>query len=91
MGLDASLLLIAESGFLPAEDPRVLGTIEAIQREICDGPFVWRYSTEEGVDGLAGGEGAFLSLLVLAGERTGESRARGSRRTQPGAAHGAAK
>ena len=60
MGLDASLLLIAESGFLPAEDPRVLGTIEAIQREICDGPFVWRYSTEEGVDGLAGGEGAFL-------------------------------
>ena len=59
-GLDASLLLIPESGFLPAEDPRVLGTIEAIQREICDGPFVWRYSTEEGVDGLAGGEGAFL-------------------------------
>ena len=60
MGLDASLLLIAEYGFLPAEDPRVLGTIEAIQREVCDGPFVWRYSTEEGVDGLAGGEGAFL-------------------------------
>jgi GH15 family glucan-1,4-alpha-glucosidase len=59
-GLDASLLLIPESGFLPAEDPRVLGTIEAIQREICDGPFVWRYSTEESVDGLAGGEGAFL-------------------------------
>jgi GH15 family glucan-1,4-alpha-glucosidase len=59
-GLDASLLLIPASGFLPAEDPRVLGTIEAIQREICDGPFVWRYSTEEGVDGLAGGEGAFL-------------------------------
>ena len=59
-GLDASLLLIPASGFLPAEDPRVLGTIEAIQREICDGPFVWRYSTGEGVDGLAGGEGAFL-------------------------------
>jgi GH15 family glucan-1,4-alpha-glucosidase len=59
-GLDASLLLIPASGFLPADDPRVLGTIEAIQREICDGPFVWRYSTEEGVDGLAGGEGAFL-------------------------------
>jgi GH15 family glucan-1,4-alpha-glucosidase len=59
-GLDASLLLIPASGFLPADDPRVLGTIDAIQREICDGPFVWRYSTEEGVDGLAGGEGAFL-------------------------------
>jgi GH15 family glucan-1,4-alpha-glucosidase len=59
-GLDASLLLIPAFGFLPADDPRVLGTIAAIQREICDGPFVWRYSTEEGVDGLAGSEGAFL-------------------------------
>jgi GH15 family glucan-1,4-alpha-glucosidase len=72
--LDASLLLIPISGFLPATDPRVLGTIEAIQREICSGPFVWRYSTEEGVDGLAGDEGAFLicsfwlvSALALAG------------------------
>jgi GH15 family glucan-1,4-alpha-glucosidase len=59
-GLDASLLLIPVSGFLPATDPRVVGTIEAIQREICSGPFVWRYSTEGGVDGLAGSEGAFL-------------------------------
>ena len=59
-GLDASLLLIPISGFLPADDPRVLGTIDAIQQEICEGPFVWRYSTEDGVDGLAGGEGAFL-------------------------------
>ena len=59
-GLDASLLLIPVSGFLPPEDPRVLGTIDAIQRKICSGPFVWRYSTDEGVDGLAGSEGAFL-------------------------------
>ena len=59
-GLDASLLLIPTFGFLPADDPRFLGTIDAIQREICEGPFVWRYSTEEGVDGLAGSEGAFL-------------------------------
>jgi GH15 family glucan-1,4-alpha-glucosidase len=73
-GLDASLLLIPVSGFLPPTDPRVLGTIDAIQREICSGPFVWRYSTEEGVDGLAGSEGAFLicsfwlvSALALAG------------------------
>ena len=72
--LDASLLLIPISGFLPAADRRVLGTIDAIQREICSGPFVWRYSTEEGVDGLAGGEGAFLicsfwlvSALAMAG------------------------
>jgi GH15 family glucan-1,4-alpha-glucosidase len=73
-GLDASLLLIPIFGFLPAQDPRVLGTIDAIQQEICDGPFVFRYSTEEGVDGLAGSEGAFLicsfwlvSALAMAG------------------------
>ncbi len=73
-GLDASLLLIPISGFLPPRDPRVLATIDAIQREICSGPFVWRYSTDEGVDGLAGSEGAFLicsfwlvSALALAG------------------------
>jgi GH15 family glucan-1,4-alpha-glucosidase len=59
-GLDASLLLIPVSGFLPPQDLRVLGTIDAIQRKICSGPFVWRYSTDEGVDGLAGSEGAFL-------------------------------
>lgn len=73
-GLDASLLLMPISGFLPADDPRVLGTIEAIQREISDGPFVWRYATADGVDGLAGHEGAFLicsfwlvSALAMAG------------------------
>jgi GH15 family glucan-1,4-alpha-glucosidase len=73
-GLDASLLLIPVSGFLPPEDPRVLGTIDAIQRKICSGPFVWRYSTDEGVDGLAGSEGAFricsfwlVNALALAG------------------------
>ena len=59
-GLDASLLIMPSWGFLPPTDTRVVGTIEAIQREICDGPFVWRYSTDEGVDGLAGSEGAFL-------------------------------
>ena len=73
-GLDASLLLIPISGFLNPRDPRVLGTIDAIQREICSGPYVWRYSTEAGVDGLAGSEGTFLicsfwlvSALALAG------------------------
>jgi len=62
--LDASLLLIPIFGFLPADDPRVLGTIDAVKQEICDGPFVWRYSTKDGVDGLAGGEGAFLICCV---------------------------
>ena len=58
--LDASLLLIPGSGFLPDDDPRMAGTVDAVQRELASGPFVSRYSTEEGVDGLAGTEGAFL-------------------------------
>jgi GH15 family glucan-1,4-alpha-glucosidase len=59
--LDASLLLIPWVGFLPATDPRVVGTVEAIQRELVRDGFVLRYRTEEtGVDGLPPGEGAFL-------------------------------
>ncbi|KRB71275.1 glucoamylase [Kitasatospora sp. Root187] len=64
--LDASLLLIPQVGFLPPDDKRVIGTIEAIQRELSteDG-FVLRYPThdDEGnnVDGLSGHEGAFLA------------------------------
>ncbi|MGE0257801.1 MAG: glycoside hydrolase family 15 protein [Alphaproteobacteria bacterium] len=59
--LDASLLLIPQLGFLPPEDPRVRGTIEAIERElVCDG-FVLRYPTRPGLDGLPGGEGVFLA------------------------------
>ncbi|MGX1762661.1 glycoside hydrolase family 15 protein, partial [Streptomyces lydicus] len=64
--LDASLLLIPQMGFLPPDDKRVIGTIEAIQRELSteDG-FVLRYPTsgadDLGVDGLEGEEGAFLA------------------------------
>jgi GH15 family glucan-1,4-alpha-glucosidase len=59
--LDASLLLIPQLGFLSPEDPRVRGTIEAIERElVCDG-FVLRYPTRPGLDGLPGGEGVFLA------------------------------
>jgi GH15 family glucan-1,4-alpha-glucosidase len=63
--LDASLLLIPQMGFLPPDDKRVIGTIEAIQRELStsDG-FILRYPTEgshAGVDGLPGDEGAFLA------------------------------
>lgn len=63
--LDASLLLIPQMGFLPPDDKRVIGTIEAIQRELAtpDG-FVLRYPTagaDAGVDGLEGDEGAFLA------------------------------
>ena len=61
--LDASLLMIPLVGFLPAHDPRMRGTIEAIERELLQGGFVLRYNTDETaqVDGLAGREGAFLA------------------------------
>ncbi len=53
--------MMTEVGFLPASDPRVQGTIEAIERTLLvDDAFVLRYQTEELVDGLPPGEGAFL-------------------------------
>ena len=60
--LDAATLLIPRVGFLPATDPRVVGTVEAVQRELTHDGLVRRYSTTDGVsvDGLPGGEGAFL-------------------------------
>jgi GH15 family glucan-1,4-alpha-glucosidase len=59
-GLDASLLMIPLVGFLPVHDPRVRGTIEAIQRELMHDGFVARYTATADVDGLPPGEGAFL-------------------------------
>jgi len=58
--LDASLLLIPQVGFLPAEDPRVVGTIAAIEQGLVTDGLVSRYSTTTHVDGLPPGEGAFL-------------------------------
>jgi GH15 family glucan-1,4-alpha-glucosidase len=61
--LDASLLLIPLVGFLRADDPRMVGTVEAIQRELLRDGFVERYRADEeniGVDGLPPGEGVFL-------------------------------
>jgi GH15 family glucan-1,4-alpha-glucosidase len=58
--LDASLLLIATVGFLPADDPRVQGTVAAIERGLLVDGFVLRYRTETAVDGLPPGEGVFL-------------------------------
>jgi GH15 family glucan-1,4-alpha-glucosidase len=59
--LDASLLLIPRVGFLPADDPRVLGTIDAIQRELTEDGFVLRYRPADTDDGLPGDEGVFLA------------------------------
>ncbi len=58
--LDASLLLIPAVGFLPPDDPRVRGTIAAIEAELMIDGLVQRYDTRNGADGLSPGEGAFL-------------------------------
>jgi GH15 family glucan-1,4-alpha-glucosidase len=59
--LDASNLMMSIVGFLPADDPRILATIDAIAERLTDDRgLVFRYRTEEGVDGLAGEEGTFL-------------------------------
>ncbi|KOG33910.1 glycoside hydrolase family 15 protein [Streptomyces resistomycificus] len=60
--LDAALLLIPRVGFLPPDDPRVIGTIDAVRDELGHDGFVRRYGAEESpVDGLPGGEGVFLA------------------------------
>ena len=75
--LDASLLVIPRVGFLPATDPRVLGTIAAIRNGLTEDGLVKRYQTTEADDGLPGGEGMFLACsfwlvdaLHLAGQRS---------------------
>jgi GH15 family glucan-1,4-alpha-glucosidase len=76
--VDASLLTIPLFGFLPPDDPRVRGTLEAVRRELLVDGFVRRYRHDEeteAVDGLPPGEGAFflcsfwfVDNLVLLGE-----------------------
>jgi GH15 family glucan-1,4-alpha-glucosidase len=58
--LDASLLLMSGTGFLPWEDPRVISTIDAIRRELTVDGLVMRYRTHSSLDGLPSGEGVFL-------------------------------
>jgi GH15 family glucan-1,4-alpha-glucosidase len=79
--LDASVLNIPIVGFLPGDDERVTGTIDAVQHELGRDGFVSRYSTSETDDGLPGDEGQFLacsfwlvSALALNG-RVDEARA----------------
>ena len=58
--LDASLLLLPIVGFLPPDDPRIRGTVSAIERELVVDGLVMRYRTSTDVDGLPPGEGVFL-------------------------------
>ena len=80
-GVDAALLLMPLVGFLPAKDPRIAGTVRAIEEELLVDGFVQRYITHPHVDGLPPGEGVFLACsfwyadnLVLLG-RHDEARA----------------
>ncbi len=59
--VDASLLLIPAVGFLPGDDPRVLGTIRAVEQDLLREGLVLRYRTTTGVDGLPGDEHPFLA------------------------------
>jgi GH15 family glucan-1,4-alpha-glucosidase len=75
--LDASLLMIPLVGFLPADDPRMKGTVAAIQQRLMYRGFVRRYDSESNIDGLPPGEGVFLPCtfwladnLALQGRRT---------------------
>ncbi|MCQ2996936.1 glycoside hydrolase family 15 protein [Pseudomonas syringae] len=58
--LDASLLQIALTGFLPVDDPRVIGTVAAIEKHLIQDGLLLRYDTERSVDGVSGHEGTFL-------------------------------
>jgi GH15 family glucan-1,4-alpha-glucosidase len=58
--LDASVLLIPHMGFLPANDPRMVSTVAAIEKGLTHEGFVYRYATDTGVDGLAGHEATFM-------------------------------
>lgn len=59
--LDASVLTIPYFGFLPAGDPRMRGTVAAIEKQLVRDGFVLRYDPKECADGLPGSEGAFLA------------------------------
>jgi len=73
--LDASVLLAAIFGFLPAQDERLRATVDAIASDLTENGFVLRYRTDETDDGLSGKEGTFLicsfwlvSALAIVGE-----------------------
>jgi GH15 family glucan-1,4-alpha-glucosidase len=74
--LDASLLMLPLVGFLPAEDPRIQGTVRAIERDLVVDGLVRRYHTQRDLDGLPAGEAAFVPCsfwladnLLLQGRR----------------------
>jgi GH15 family glucan-1,4-alpha-glucosidase len=74
--LDGALLMLPLVGFLPPDDPRIVGTVDAVQRDLLEEGFVLRYRPEHTDDGLPGAEGSFLpctfwlvECLALLGRR----------------------
>jgi GH15 family glucan-1,4-alpha-glucosidase len=66
--LDANLLMIGTMGFLPPSDPRFVGTVSAIEKDLKRNGFVLRYNTHEVNDGLPPGEGVFLACTFWLAE-----------------------
>jgi GH15 family glucan-1,4-alpha-glucosidase len=60
-GVDASLLLLSQIGYIAADDPRMLGTVAALEEELLHDGLLMRYRSESGVDGLPAGEHPFLA------------------------------
>jgi GH15 family glucan-1,4-alpha-glucosidase len=79
--VDASLLLLAQVGYLAHDDPRMLGTVAAIERDLLEDGLLMRYRSETGIDGLPAGEHPFLACSFWLVEqyawsgRLGEARA----------------
>lgn len=72
--VDASLLQLPHTGFIAADDPRMLGTVSRIEQDLVDEHgFVARYRTASGSDGLAGGEYPFLLCLAWLAEQYARS------------------
>jgi GH15 family glucan-1,4-alpha-glucosidase len=67
--VDASLLQLAQVGFVEADDPRMLGTVAAIEEDLLHDGLLLRYRTESGVDGLAGTENPFLTCSFWLAEQ----------------------
>jgi GH15 family glucan-1,4-alpha-glucosidase len=67
--VDASLLQLPQVGYLAADDPRMLGTVAAIEDDLLEGGLLYRYRTETGVDGLPSGENPFLACSFWLAEQ----------------------
>jgi GH15 family glucan-1,4-alpha-glucosidase len=79
--LDAALLQIPQTGFLPANDPRMVGTVAAIEQQLMQDGFVLRYRSDATNDGLPAGEGAFLPCSFwLVGNYVAQGRADDARK-----------